>query len=724
MGIKKWFALAAVLTGLVLLMILVVQASPPEQQPGSQGDVSAQGSLGTGFTYQGQLESGGEPVSESCSMAFRLYDDESGGSQAGSAITATVPVSDGLFTVSLDFGSGAFDGDARWLGIRVLCLGDAGYADLGRQALTASPYALYALSTGALQGHPVTTTLPATDQVLKWDGSTWAPDSDDDTIYTAGAGLDLSGSAFSVVTGTIQTRVTGVCGEGYAIRQANADGSVVCETDDDTTYSAGAGLVLSGTEFSAQGSAYENVVIVAKSGGDYSSVQAAIDSISDAAAGNPYLVWVAPGVYSETVEMKPFVHLQGAGQEATTITSTASSGSYPPTQATLVLTGDASLRDLMVGNGGTGVYNTALMATAGTTGTLAADVTARAQGSGTRNYAIYLAGSGTGVTLQGVTALGKGGSFENFGLLNIDGASATLHNSSFTGRGGNLARGINNLGTGTTLEATSVTALGEDGTDNLGLINFGSASATLHGGSFTGRGGDYARGIYNDNSTLEATSVNALGEGSITDTWGLDNCCGASATVRNSFFAGREGTDSYGIGNYDSGTTLETTGVTALGEGGSSTNYGLLNWVGPSATLHGGSYTGRGGSNARGIVTTGSGTTLEATSVTALGEGSGTDNYGLYNGGSASATLRGGSFAGREGTNAYGIENNGSGSTLEATSVTVLGEGGDANNYGLYNTVNATASLGVTKLVGGVTNAGTFNCFQVYDGTFTDICTP
>jgi len=69
------------------------------------------------------------------------------------------------------------------------------------------------------------------------------------------------------------------------------------------------------------GTHYQNVVVVAQSGGDYTSVQSAIDSIGDAAADNAYLVWVAPGVYSETVTMKPYVHLQGAGQEATIITS-------------------------------------------------------------------------------------------------------------------------------------------------------------------------------------------------------------------------------------------------------------------------------------------------------------------------------------------------------------------------------------------------------------------
>ena len=119
---------------------------------------------------------------------------------------------------------------------------------------------------------------------------------------------------------------------------------------------------------------YQNVIIVAKSGGDYTSVQAAIDSANGATAANPYLVWVAPGVYSETVTMKPFVHLQGAGQDATVINSTASSGDWPPTQATLVLASDTSLRDLTVGNSGAGDSNTAVLATAGMTRTLVADV--------------------------------------------------------------------------------------------------------------------------------------------------------------------------------------------------------------------------------------------------------------------------------------------------------------------------------------------------------------
>ena len=132
-----------------------------------------------------------------------------------------------------------------------------------------------------------------------------------------------------------------------------------------------------------------------------------------------------------------------------------------------------------------------------------------------------------------------------------------------------------------------------------------------------------------------------------------------------------------------------------MAENGATNNYSLYNDSAGTATLRGGSFTGRGGSTARGIFNRTSGTVLEAENVTALGE-NGTENSGLYNSNVATATLRGGSFIGRGGDNAYGIYNSNSGTTLAAESVIALGEDGATYTAGLYNwsgTANVTQSV-------------------------------
>jgi hypothetical protein len=51
---------------------------------------------------------------------------------------------------------------------------------------------------------------------------------DNDTTYTAGKGLNLTGTVFNVNTTKIQQRVSGTCAAGSSIREIAEDGTVIC----------------------------------------------------------------------------------------------------------------------------------------------------------------------------------------------------------------------------------------------------------------------------------------------------------------------------------------------------------------------------------------------------------------------------------------------------------------------------------------------------------------
>ncbi|MGA3178867.1 MAG: hypothetical protein ABSF38_00845 [Verrucomicrobiota bacterium] len=101
----------------------------------------------TAFTYQGQLSDTGTNANGAYAMIFNLYDAASGGDLIGGPITNSATLANGLFTVNLDFGAGAFNGAARWLDITVQC--GTNSETLGpRVQVLASPYALFASAAG------------------------------------------------------------------------------------------------------------------------------------------------------------------------------------------------------------------------------------------------------------------------------------------------------------------------------------------------------------------------------------------------------------------------------------------------------------------------------------------------------------------------------------------------------------------------------------------------
>jgi hypothetical protein len=116
------------------------------------------------------------------------------------------------------------------------------------------------------------------------------------------------------------------------------------------------------------------VLFVAKSADGFAPVQVTVDTVTNAAEANSYLVWIAPGADTETVTMKPHVHVQGAGQESTYINSSA--------PATLELAANGGVRDLTVINTLSPGSGSAVPASAGARSVLLADMTAHKLGIG------------------------------------------------------------------------------------------------------------------------------------------------------------------------------------------------------------------------------------------------------------------------------------------------------------------------------------------------------
>src|SRR2546421_11008089 len=123
---------------LATLMLMLISLEP----------ASAQSST---FTYQGRLTDGGPAANGNYDLQFALFDSLSGGTQIGSTQTLnTVAVSNGVFTVSLDFGTTSFNGANRFLEISARPSGGGSFTLLTpRQPVTATPYAVRSANASA-----------------------------------------------------------------------------------------------------------------------------------------------------------------------------------------------------------------------------------------------------------------------------------------------------------------------------------------------------------------------------------------------------------------------------------------------------------------------------------------------------------------------------------------------------------------------------------------------
>ena len=367
--------------------------------------------------------------------------------------------------------------------------------------------------------------------------------------------------------------------------------------DDNTTYTAGDGLELVGTQFKGKGTAYQNVVIVAQSGGDFTTITAALASILDASASNHYLVYVAPGVYTESVTMKQYVDIEGAGELTTKITYT---GSASPYTGTVVGASSAELRFLTVENTGGGAFYASAIFNFGASPRLT-HVTASASG-GTYNYGVNNSSSSS-PAMTNVTANASGGT-NSYGVFNTSSSPAMTNVSASASGGSSDNYGVYNYSSSSPT-MTNVTASASGGAYNSGVYNNYSsspamtnvsASASTSGGAF-----GYSYGVYNSSSSPTMTNVTASASGGMYDScYGVYNNM-SSPTINNSVIRTSGGCGNIGIYNIASGggpyivlvnnSQVSGSGYTIYNDAEFTTRVGASQLSGGAVFVGGGTFT-------------------------------------------------------------------------------------------------------------------------------------
>jgi hypothetical protein len=173
----------------------------------------AQTPLGTGFTYQGQLKRLGVPVDGLVDGRFSLWGSPTStdpSDQVGSTLTIdSFEVVNGLFSVALDFGGSAFNGDARWMEVEIREHGDlkGPYTTLSpREPITPSPYSLQTRGI-------------VVDLFGRVGIGTDAPNSQLEVATTSGDGVMISGGD--------EPHMSFRDGDGFSSRIGSSDGNIV-----------------------------------------------------------------------------------------------------------------------------------------------------------------------------------------------------------------------------------------------------------------------------------------------------------------------------------------------------------------------------------------------------------------------------------------------------------------------------------------------------------------
>jgi hypothetical protein len=211
-----------IMKNLYIILILTSLASFTNADPG------------TAFTYQGRLADGTTPIETAVDLRFSLWDATTTGSQIGNDLTFSNAAYDGgIVQLELDFGSGSFNGDPRWLEIELANPTGGTFVILDdRIEIDPVPYAIYAETANSVVGGVAANRIPieSLPYEITASGSYYLPTSlsaaGGITINANYVTLDLNGFSLTNTAGDgiLLGAVSGVCIQGGMVTGCSEDG--------------------------------------------------------------------------------------------------------------------------------------------------------------------------------------------------------------------------------------------------------------------------------------------------------------------------------------------------------------------------------------------------------------------------------------------------------------------------------------------------------------------
>ncbi len=226
------------------------------------------------INYQGVARNAsGNPLpNQNISVRLKVHDVSSTGTVVYSETRNLTTNASGLFTIVIG-SSGAtnvtgtisvinWSTGNKYLEVEIDPAGGSAFTSLGTSQLNSVPYSINAKQADALSSsasinpNQINANGASSGQVLKWNGTAWAPGTDvqasGGATYSAGTGITINGSNVITNTGdlssTNELQTLSVSGNQLSITNGN---SVTLPTG--TTYTAGTGINIAGNAISNTG---------------------------------------------------------------------------------------------------------------------------------------------------------------------------------------------------------------------------------------------------------------------------------------------------------------------------------------------------------------------------------------------------------------------------------------------------------------------------------------